>query len=147
MQSAERSPKLFIPGLAGFYESVKPLGYPLMRCAVGAIIIPNGWPKLMAGHAAIAAGMAKQGFPLPALVAVLVVATETVGGFCVAIGFLTRFWAAAMMIELAVITFVVQLPNGYSRVEQFLLWGIMAFGIVMRGGGRYSVDRLIGWEL
>lgn len=147
MQSAERSAKLFIPALAGFYAWVKPYCYPLMRFAVGAIVIPNGWPKLMAGVGTIAAGMAKQGFPLPGLVAVLVIATETIGGLCVAIGFLTRFWAAAMAIEMAVIAFYIQWPNGYSRVEQFLLWGILAFAIALRGGGRCSVDRAIGWEL
>jgi putative oxidoreductase len=147
MQSTERSTRLFIPALAGFYEWVKPYCYPLMRFAVGAIIISHGWIKLMAGEGAIAAQMAKQGFLLPGLVAVLIMTIETVGGFCVAIGLLTRFWAAAMAIELAVIAFDVQWHNGYGRVEGLLLWGVFAFAIALRGGGRCSVDRMIGWEL
>ena len=91
--------------------------------------------------------MAHQGLPAPSLVAILVMATETIGGLCVAIGLFTRFWAAAMAIELAIIAFYVQWQNGYPRVEQFLLWGILAFAIALRGGGRCSVDRLIGREL
>jgi putative oxidoreductase len=146
MQSDERTTKLYIPALGGFYAWVKPYCYPLIRFATGAILIPNGIPKLMAGFDATSAGMAR-GFALPALVAILVMATETIGGFCVAIGFLTRFWAVAAAIEMAVITFKVQLPNGYPRVEQFLLWSILFFAIALRGGGRCSVDRLIGREL
>lgn len=147
MAVKERTTQLYIPALAGFYDWVKPYCYPLIRFAVGAVLIPNGIPKVMAGFEATTASMTRQHFPLPALVAILVMATETIGGFCVAIGFLTRFWAAAIAIEMAVITFKVQWPNGYSRVEQFLLWGILAFVIALRGGGRCSVDRLIGREL
>jgi putative oxidoreductase len=147
METKESATRLFIPGLAGFYDWVKPYCYPLIRLATGAILIPNGIPKVMAGLEATSAGMAKQQFAMPTLIAVVVMATETIGGFCVAIGFLTRFWAAAIAIEMAVIAFYIQWNNGYSRVEQFLLWGIIAFAIALRGGGRCSVDRLIGWEL
>src|ERR1700691_4781763 len=97
MQTEQSNLKLYIPGLAGFYASVKSYAYPLIRFATGAILIPNGIPKLMAGLDATTAGMAR-GFAFPGLMAVLVMATETLGGFCVAIGFLTRFWAAAAAI-------------------------------------------------
>ena len=147
MGTADRKPELFFPALGGFYDWVKPYVYPLMRFATGAIIIPNGWPKVTAGLAATTATMAHQGLPAPALAAIFVTVIETIGGLCVAIGLFTRFWAAAMAIELAIIAFKVQLPNGYPRFEQFLLWGILAFAIALRGGGRCSVDRLIGKEL
>ena len=147
MDATDRKTQLFFPALGGFYDWVRPYVYPLMRFATGAILIPNGWDKVMAGLAATVATMTRQGFPAPTLVAVLVIATETIGGLCVAIGLFTRFWAAAMAIELAIIAFKVQLPNGYPRFEQFLLWGILAFAIALRGGGRCSVDRLIGKEL
>ena len=45
------------------------------------------------------------------------------------------------------ITFYVQWHNGYGRVAAFVLWGIVAFGVALRGGGGCSVDRLIGREL
>jgi putative oxidoreductase len=43
------------------------------------------------------------------------------------------------------------LPRGFSAgkggFEYVLLLGIVMFFISLRGGGRYSVDRLIGKEL
>ena len=147
MTTAERRPRLIIPGLGCFYDRVAPYCYPLVRFAVGAIIIPNGWGKLTGDFGAVVASMAKQGFQPASVFAALVIATETLGGLCVAIGFFTRFWAAAIAIEMAVLTFVVQWNNGYPRVEQFLLWGILAFVVALRGSGRCSVDRMIGWEL
>ena len=142
-----QSPKLIIPALGGFYRWVEPYCYPLARFATGAILIPNGWPKLMAGVGPVAATMAKQGMEPAGFMAVCVIAIEVLGGFCVAVGFISRFWAAAIAIEMAVLTFIVQWNNGYSRVEQFLLWGVLAFVIALRGSGRCSVDRAIGWEL
>jgi putative oxidoreductase len=78
--------------------------------------------------------------------AFIVIAVESVGALCIAVGFLTRFWAAALAIEMAVISYV-QIPNGYTRMEQFMLWGALAVIIPLRGGGRFSIDRAIGWEL
>ena len=54
---------------------------------------------------------------------------------------------ATIAIELAVISFMVMMPNGWGRMEYTLMWGIIMFAIALRGGGPYSVDRLIGKEL
>ena len=147
MPSPKSQPRLFIPALAGFYDWVRPYCYPLVRFVVGATIIPDGWTKLMGGLGPVTASMTRIGIVPAGPAAVAVIAIETVGGLCVAIGFLTRFWAAAMAIEMAVIALDVQWKNGYPRVQQFALWGILALVIALRGGGRLSVDRLIGWEL
>ena len=64
-----------------------------------------------------------------------------------AIGLFTRFFAAGIAIQMAVIAFVVQMPRGFARMEMFLLWGIVMFAIALRGGGPYSLDREIGKEL
>ena len=50
-------------------------------------------------------------------------------------------------IELAIIAFGVQIRNGFGRMELFLIWGIVMFAIALRGGGPYSLDRVIGKEL
>ncbi|HWE72404.1 MAG TPA: DoxX family protein [Stellaceae bacterium] len=71
--------------------------------------------------------------------------------FSVAIGFFTRFFAAACAIDLAVITFDVLWPKGFvwsqGGYEFMLMWGLIMFAIALRGGGPYSVDRWIGREL
>ena len=50
---------------------------------------------------------------------------------------------------MAVISFAVLYPNwswGKRGMEYALFMGIVALAILLRGGGRYSLDRLIGRE-
>jgi putative oxidoreductase len=117
-----------------------------MRFCVGAMLIPMGWTKLQNGMGPVVATMTKYGLEPVGLMAFCVIAIESLGALCIALGFLTRFWAAALAIEMAVISYT-QIPNGFTRVEQFLLWGVLALIIALRGGGRFSIDRAIGWEL
>ena len=53
--------------------------------------------------------------------------------------------------EMACIVFYFNWDNGYfwtnRGVEFALLWMLLAIAIFFRGGGRYSLDRLIGKEL
>lgn len=54
--------KLLIPGLRPFYEWAEPLSWALVRITAGLMIIPHGWPKLMAGVGPVAANaLAKRG--------------------------------------------------------------------------------------
>jgi len=101
----------------------------------------------MSGQTPVIATMTHFGLQPVGAAALCVTVIESLGALCIALGFLTRFWAAAMAIELAVIAFVVMLPQGYFRAESFLLWGVLAFIIALKGSGRYSIDRMIGWEL
>lgn len=110
------------------------------------MLIPIGWTKLHNGMGPVVATMTKYGLEPVGLTALCVIAIESLGALCIALGFLTRFWAAALAVEMAVISYT-QIPNGFTRVEQFLLWGVMALIIALRGGGRFSIDRAIGWEL
>jgi putative oxidoreductase len=140
-------PKLLFPGLAGFYAAVSDLWYPMIRVTVGALLFYHGWGKLVGGVGPVAASFAKGGFVPATPLAFLIVFLETVGAAAIILGLFTRFFAAAIAIEMAAITFVVQMPRGFGRMELFLLWGIVFFAIALRGGGPYSLDRVIGKEL
>jgi putative oxidoreductase len=140
------APKLIIPALAGFYEWAEPYSYLLMRIAVGLTLLPIGWNKLLGGLGPVVATMAKYGIAPSAPAAFCVVAIESVGGVCIALGLLTRFWAAAFAIEMAVIS-TIKMPSGYFPMQPFLLLGILAFCVALKGGGRFSLDRALGWEL
>ena len=140
-------PKLLFPGLACFYAVVSDLWYPMIRIVFAACLMTHGWPKLMSGAAAITPGMAKYGFVPGLFFAYAAIVLETIGAACVALGLFTRFFAAALAIEMALITFVVQLPRGFARMELALMFGVVFFAIALRGGGPYSLDRLIGKEL
>lgn len=146
-ERAANEPKLLFSGLAGFYAAVSDLWYPMIRVAAGALLLYHGLDHLVHGLGASAASMAKNGFALPMAAAVSAMILETIGAAAVALGLFTRFFAAAIAIEMAVIAFVVQMPRGFGRMELFLLWGIMYFAIALRGGGPYSLDRKIGKEL
>jgi putative oxidoreductase len=140
-------PKLIFPGLAGFYATVSDLWYPLIRIAAGATLFMHGWAKLHSGATPVVAGMAKYGFVPATGFAYAAIFLETVGAICIVLGLFTRFFAAIIAIELGLICFVVMMPHGYYRMEETLIWGIVFFAIALRGGGPYSLDRVIGKEL
>jgi putative oxidoreductase len=76
--------------------------------------------------------------------------TEFVGGICVFFGFLTRFWAAGLVIDMAVAIFKVNIPNGFfagkNGFELPMAFGVMALVILLTGPGSLSVDRATGIE-
>jgi len=91
--------------------------------------------------------MAKAGFVPGIFYAYAAIFIETVGATCVVLGLFTRFFAPALAIEMAFITFGFMAPQGWARMEPAFPWGVVLFAIALRGGGPYSVDRLIGKEL
>lgn len=144
MAARSAEPKLLFTGLAGFYESVSDLWYPMIRIVAGAPLFVHVWPKLINPAGAVAF-LSKAGFhPFFAYSAMFL---ETVGAACIILGLFTRFFAAALAIEMAVITFVYMPPQGWGRMEPTFIWGILFLAIALRGGGPYSLDRVIGKEL
>ena len=85
------------------------------------------------------------------MLAWLLILTESVGAACLAVGLFTRFWAAAIWIEMAVIITQFQWGFGYfwtnRGIEYALLWLLLCTAILFRGGGRYSLDHYLGREL
>src|SRR5216683_2389907 len=112
--------RLLFPKLKPFYDWVEPLTWPLIRLTVGLMIIPHGWPKLMMGVGATAQmALVKRGI------------------------------APAITIEMAVIAYH-HLPKfGWTGpgYEYPLMWGLIMFAVALRGGGPWSLDRKIGWQL
>lgn len=144
---AGSEPKLFFPGLAGFYAAVSDLWYPMIRIVFGASLLFHGWGKVAAGQFTVGPGLAKYGIEPSTPLGYVVVFLETIGALCVILGLGTRFFAAGIAIEMAVIAFKVKMPLGYTQMELFVLFGIVFFAIALRGGGPYSLDRKIGKEL
>ena len=147
--------RLMYPGLAGFYASVEPIAYALMRFVIGCTIFMHGWGKVTGGVAGIAGYFAKIGMPAPTAMAYWAILIETAGAACVAVGLFTRFFAAALAIEMLIAMLLVHWANGFlvsvgqqkNGIEFVLLLGIVFFFIAIRGGGPYSVDAKIGKEL
>ena len=150
--TTSNDPRPLIPALAPLYAHVGDVSWLIVRATAGLMLLPHGIPKVFSqGVAAFAAaGLARLGIEPALPLAYLVAFLETIGGLCVALGLFTRFFAAAIAIEMAVITFV-HVPQGFGWAnrgyEYPLFWGLIMFAIALRGGGPYSLDRRIGKEL
>ena len=144
------APKLLFPQLQSFYRCAEPLSWALIRITAGLMLIPHGWPKLMMGVTATAnMALVKRGIAPAEPLAIVLITLETLGGLCIALGLFTRFWAAAVAIEMCVIVYH-HLPKfGWTDrgYEYPLFWALIMLAIALRGGGPYSLDRAIGREL
>ncbi len=152
MSEAIDSKRLFIPALGGLYNLLSPYAYAIMRFAAGAILAPHGIQKVMyLTIAQYTKTIGGKGLPLAEVLAYLTFFTESVAAICLAIGLFTRAAAVMIWIEMAVIITVFLWANGYfwtnRGIEFPLLWLLLCTAIFFRGGGRYSVDHLIGKEI
>jgi putative oxidoreductase len=146
-------PRLLIPGLRSFYDRMIPFSWLIVRFGVGWVLLVHGYGKVMRGMA----GQAKvldttlPGFTHNYELSIFLTFVEGLGGLCILLGLFTRFFAAANAIEMGFLTFVLYWGSGFSWLnrgyEYTLLWGFMCLAIALRGGGPYSLDRLLGREL
>jgi putative oxidoreductase len=111
----------------------------------------HGWGKVLRGPAAQAVQLAHDGYDFGIPLTLLLIFMELAGGICIALGLFTRFFAAAIAIEMGVLAFHTYWGHGFSWTqrgyEYVLLWGVVSLAIALRGGGPYSLDRKIGKEL
>lgn len=150
--TARSETKLVWPGLSAFYASCSEVAYALMRIVIGYILLMHGWAKIGAGAGAVAANvMAKNGLEPAIVFAYAAMFLETIGAVCIILGLFTRVFAAALAIEMAIAFLFVHAPKGFAAgqggYEYVLLLGIVLLVIAIRGGGRYSIDRMIGKEV
>jgi putative oxidoreductase len=149
---ADADPRPVFPALGQYYGLASDLAYVIVRVTAGLMLIPHGWPKVMAGASAVAANTLSRRGIEPALpLAYLIMFLETIGGIMIAIGLFTRPIALLLVIEFLVIIFKAHLPAGYGAsvggIEFPLMWGLILLAIFLRGGGPWSVDRKLGWEV
>ena len=147
----DAKPRLLIPALRPFYDALEPLSWALVRFAVGINLAVHGWGKIARGIDAASQPFIKMGYEHPVALVYFLIFAELAGGIAIAAGLFTRFFAAAVTIEMAVIMFAHYLPNGFSWLnrgyEYVMLWGLVSLAIWWRGGGPYSLDNMIGREL
>ena len=142
-----------IPALARSYPWLSEWAYLLLRVTAGLMLIPHIWVKVGFGPAAVAANvMAKRGLEPAIAFAYGSIILESIAAVCITLGLLTRPAALLAVIEFVVITkshsnagwLVSGTQNG---AEYVFLWLIVFVFILIRGGGPYSVDALLGREV
>jgi putative oxidoreductase len=147
--------KPLIPAFRPLQDALSPAAELAARAVVGLFLMPHGAQKLFGlfgGYGLEATGQffaSKLG--LPPVMALITGLIEFFGGLALAIGLVTRFAAGAITVMMAVAVLQVHLPNGYfwtsGGFEYPLMWGVLALTYVVRGGGKYSIDAVIGTEL
>ncbi len=145
--------KPIIPLLAPAQRTLAPLVEPVLRLATGLLLVPHGAQKLFGwfgGYGLEGTGQFFASIGYPASMALVVGLIEFVGGLALAAGLLTRV-AAGFIAGFLAVAVLQHSANGLfwndGGLEYPLLWGLLALGFVIRGGGKYSVDRLIGREI
>lgn len=145
-------PRPVIPALGRHYGFTSDLAYLIVRVTAGLMLIPHGWAKVMnLGVDRVATSLGNYGVPSPKPFAIIIMVLETIGGIMIALGLFTRIVAAMLVVEFLVIIFVAHWPKGYAvgagGIEYPLMWGLLLLAVLLRGGGPWSVDRKLGWEV
>ena len=138
---------LIIKRLQPLYTALAPVTETVMRVMAGIALVAHGWPKIQSPMGAV--GMVEGiGFYPGWIWAPALAATEFFGGILLILGLLTRPAAVGAAIVLCVTTWFhwVKLEQGYSGAELSMIWATEMMYFAAHGGGRFSLDRLIGRE-
>ena len=129
----------------------------ILRITLGLVMFPHGAQKLLGLFGGYGfngtMGFFTQKMGIPWLIALLVIIGESFGSIALLAGLLTRFTAASLgLIMLGAIT-MVHIPHGFfmnwsgqqqgEGFEYHLLVIGIATALLVTGGGRWSVDRMV----
>lgn len=144
------SQRLVIPALGHFYRALAPFTVLLIRLVAGLSFMPHGYPKLFVNPVGSAAFLEQSGFRPGMFWAIVLGSTEFFGGLLLAAGLFTRIVCVPILIFLIAAIFhhsqfgFVWNNQGF---EYPLFWAIVVFHFLVNGGGRYSVDAMLGREV
>ncbi len=133
----------------------------VLRIFVGVVMFPHGAQKLLGwfGGYGFSGTMgfftAKMG--IPAVFVFLVIMSEFFGSLALIAGAVTRLAAFGMGCVMLVATLMVHLPHGFfmnwagsqqgEGFEFHLLAMAIAIALIIKGGGRWSVDSLLASKM
>lgn len=119
----------------------------VLRLATGLIFFVHGWQKLTGGVDGVAGFLGSLGFPIPAVMAVLLIAAEFGGGLLLILGALTH-WVAKILAFVALIAWLtVHASSGFlvgdGGYEFIMLIFAASVALAAMGPGRWSVDGML----
>jgi len=132
-----------------FLNRLQPFALLVMRLVLGAILIAHGYHKVWGGFHHHMDFVGSLG--LPKWLAYLSAGTEFFGGIAIVLGLLTRFFAAAFIVEMAVAIWRVHFKNGLTGnggYEFPLALATIGFGLMCFGGGPWGATfgKSGGWK-
>ena len=132
---------LVFPSLGKVYAALEDWTLPLLRFVAGFNMAMHGWIHVNADMAETAA------FEPGLFWAYAVTLTEFAGGIMLAAGFLTRIAAVAIFLFLTTAVSH-HMKNGFywtdAGFEYPLMWAVVTLVFLVKGGGKLSVDNLLG---
>ena len=147
----QQQPRLVFPALGALYRAFAPITEPLVRVVAGGSLAMHGYPILFGDITAAAKFLESAGFQNGLFWAYVVGAIEFFCGLCLALGLLTRVVAVPIIgfLVIAIVTYHWQFGFAWERrgIEYPLFWSIVVLHFLVRGGGAWSLDALIGLEL
>ena len=129
----------------------------ILRVLLGSVMLPHGLQKVLGlfGGAGLkpTLDMFQTAFHIPVYLALAAILAESLGALALIAGFCTRIAALAIAVDMGVAVYLVHWKNGFfmnwmgnqkgEGFEYHLLAIAVALALVIRGGGRFSVDRAI----
>ncbi len=129
----------------------------VLRILLGIVFFPHGAQKVFGwfgGHGFSATmGMFTEKMGIPSFLAFLAILAEFGGSLALISGFLTRVAAFGIACNMVVAIFMVHLPNGFfmnwggkqqgEGFEYHILVIAITIALMIKGGGRWSVDGMI----
>jgi putative oxidoreductase len=137
----------------------------ILRFSGFGLALAHGWVKterFLSGESAqFVEGVARLGFPYPTVFAWAATLAELVGGSLIALGLLTRVAAGFAAFTMFVAAFLrhrlaqqtlaffginpiaADVLEGWGNPERAALYLLIFLALVLMGGGRFSLDRLV----
>jgi putative oxidoreductase len=127
----------------------------VLRVLLGVVFFPHGMQKLLGwfgGYGfAGTMGMFTDKMGIPAVFAFLAIMAEGLGSLGLITGFLTRVAAFGVAVEMAVAVYLLHFQHGFfmnwfgnqkgEGYEYHLLVIAIALALMIRGGGKWSIDQ------
>ena len=151
---AGNSNRLFIPALAPLYEKLDSYALPILRVAMGLILIPHGCQKFFGWFGGLGFERFNQLFDKlgyhPGVAYTVIAGTvELVGGICLVLGLFTRV-ASLFLVIFMIFGAHFTSQKGFfwtqGGAEYSLLILVVGLVFLIRGGGNCSLDQKMNRE-
>jgi len=139
-----------------FFDTKQETTQLILRLMLGIVFLPHGAQKLLGWFGGNGFSGTMEFFTgsmgIPAVLAFLVIMTESFGSLALITGFFTRLAAFGVSCIMVVATYLIHWQNGFfmnwfgkqagEGFEYHILAVAICLALMIKGGGRWSVD---GW--
>jgi putative oxidoreductase len=133
----------------------------ILRVLLGVVFFPHGMQKLLGWFGGYGfegtMGFFTGKLAIPAIFAFLAIIAEGLGSLGLLTGFLTRLSAFGIAVNMAVAVYMLHFQNGFfmnwfgnqkgEGYEFHILVIAIAIALIIKGGGKWSVDRIVADKL